>query len=399
MRRNREKAAMHVATFVIKKLATRGAIVGAAVAALSMCATVGRPGSGGTAAGQPRNAIIFVADGLRRGSVDATQAPTLLRVRQQGVDFVNSHALFPTFTTPNAAAIATGHALGDHGDFSNTVYPGFAIFNDGAIAGKRTGTSTPFLENDQVLADIDEHFANRNYLNEESLLALARAQGFQTASVGKLGPVAIQDVTQLNPVGGNLPVPQTVFLDDATGTPAGIPLSAAVQAALAAAGLPAAAPPRTQPAGDVATPGTRDANVAQQRYFADATTKALLPLFKASGKNFVLVFWSRDPDGTQHNQGDSLNQLVPGINGPTSRAAVANADANLEQILDAVEADAQLRATTDVIVTSDHGFATISKHEVDAQGHASTSYSTRFTYAAAHGGNEVVPGWLPPGFL
>ncbi|HUN93951.1 MAG TPA: hypothetical protein VMU33_18015, partial [Burkholderiaceae bacterium] len=47
----------------------------------------------------------------------------------------------------------------------------------------------------------------------------------------------------------------------------------------------------------------------------------------------------------------------------------------------------------------DHGFATISKHEVDAQGHASTSYSTRFTYAAAHGGNEVVPGWLPPGFL
>jgi len=29
----------------------------------------------------------------------------------------------------------------------------------------------------------------------------------------------------------------------------------------------------------------------------------------------VLVFWSRDPDGTQHNQGDSLNQLVPGING------------------------------------------------------------------------------------
>jgi hypothetical protein len=36
-------------------------------------------------------------------------------------------------------------------------------------------------------------------------------------------------------------------------------------------------------------------------------------------KLFVVVFWSRDPDGTQHNQGDSLSQLSPGINGPTSK--------------------------------------------------------------------------------
>ena len=43
------------------------------------------------------------------------------------------------------------------------------------------------------------------------------------------------------------------------------------------------------------------ANVEQQRYFADATTKAILPMFKAAGKPFVLVFWSRDPDGTQHD--------------------------------------------------------------------------------------------------
>jgi len=43
----------------------------------------------------------------------------------------------------------------------------------------------------------------------------------------------------------------------------------------------------------------------------------------------VLVYWSRDPDGTQHGQGDSLNELTPGINGPTSRAAIRNADDNL----------------------------------------------------------------------
>ncbi len=55
----------------------------------------------------------------------------------------------------------------------------------------------------------------------------------------------------------------------------------------------------------------------------------LLPRFKESGKPFVLVFWSRDPDGTQHNQGDSLGKVTPGINGPTSLAAIRNVDANL----------------------------------------------------------------------
>ena len=55
-------------------------------------------------------------------------------------------------------------------------------------------------------------------------------------------------------------------------------------------------------------------------------------MFKEREKPFVLVFWSRDPDGTQHFQGDSLNSLVPGINGPTSLAAIRNADDDLARI-------------------------------------------------------------------
>ena len=46
-------------------------------------------------------------------------------------------------------------------------------------------------------------------------------------------------------------------------------------------------------------------------------TKVVLPALRERGKPFIMVFWSRDPDGTQHNQGDSLNRLVPGIDGPT----------------------------------------------------------------------------------
>lgn len=346
-----------------------------------------------------RNIIIFVADGLKHDSVNAVDTPTILRMRQQGVDFANSHALFPTFTTPNASAIATGHYLGDTGDYSNFVYAGFPIFDDGAAAGKTTGTQTPFLESNRVLADIDEHFSNGNFLNEESLLARARQQGFSAAAIGKLGPVGIQDVSQLKPAGGQLPVPATVFIDDDTGGAAGVPLSADVKAALTTAGLAAKAPTRVQPAGTVTTPGTLAANVEQQRYFADVTTRAILPMFKANGKPFVLVYWSRDPDASQHNEGDSLNKLVPGINGPTSKAGIANADANLKQILDYLDSEPALRDNTDVFVTADHGFATISKHEIDARGHGTTSYSTRFAYLDASGQPEVVPGWLPCGFL
>lgn len=67
------------------------------------------------------NAIIFVADGLRPTSINPKDTPALNEIRERGVKFSHSHSLFPTFTTANASAIATGHYLGDTGDFSNTI--------------------------------------------------------------------------------------------------------------------------------------------------------------------------------------------------------------------------------------------------------------------------------------
>ena len=344
------------------------------------------------------NLIIFVADGLRHDSVNVADAPTLLALRQRGVHFSNSHSLYPTLTTPNASAIATGHYLGDTGDFSNAEYVGYPAFNHGNF-GKAPGSPTPFLENDLVLGDVSDHVASGNFLNETSLLALARTHGFNTAAIGKLGPVAIQDVTQLKPVDGHFAVPTTVILDDSTGSPGGVPLAPEVQAALTAAGLGGKPTPREQPTGTAFTPGTLAANVGQQKWFADAATKAILPTFARSGRPFLLLFWSRDPDGSQHNQGDSLGKLQPGINGPTSRAGIANADTNLKQLLDYLAANPAVSAVTDVFVTSDHGFATLSRHEIDAAGHATHSYSASFSYVSADGKPEMPPGWLPPGFL
>lgn len=166
-----------------------------------------------------RNIIVFVADGLRPGSVNPTDTPTLYSLKQDGVNFTDSHSLFPTFTTPNASAIATGHYLGDTGDFSDTVYTGFPVPNS-------NGSVTPFIENDAVLADInananrsDPDFSFRNFLTEESILAFARQNGYSTAAIGKLGPVVIQDVSQDNRTGGTSTpniTPKTVIIDDST---------------------------------------------------------------------------------------------------------------------------------------------------------------------------------------
>ena len=347
---------------------------------------------------KPRNVIIFVADGLRAGSVNATDAPTMLSVRENGVFFHNSHSLFPTFTMPNGSAIASGHAQGDTGVTTNSIFVGFPIFSSGNF-GKTAGTLVPFIENNQVLADINSQNGG-NFMDEETLLQVARHHGYNTAAVGKIGPVGIQDLSELQPSGGGFAPTQTVIIDDATGTPAGVPVPSTINAALLAAGLPTVATPRVQPAGNNVVPGTLQANIGQQQFFADAMTKAILPTFVNSGKPFMVVFWSRDPDGTQHNQGDSLNQLTPGINGPTSKAAVHNADNNLTQILNYINSNPELKDNTDIVVTADHGFATISKHEIDATGkHFTSSYAASFTYKDITGRQEVNTGFLPAGFL
>jgi arylsulfatase A-like enzyme len=331
--------------------------------------------SGALAQSAPHNIILFVPDGLRGRIVTPQSAPAMAEIRDKGVHFKNSHSLFPTFTTANASAMSTGHYLGDTGDFSNTIYTGYPV-------AAAAGTVTPFLESDPVLHDVDEHFGG-DYLNEETVLKMARTKGYSTAAIGKLGPTLIFDHNDKIGTDGL----HSIVIDDSTGSKNGVPLSDEMKAALAKANLALETPSRGEngKAGDSKTAGTTVPNTAQQAYFTDVATKVVLPMFKARNKPFLMVVWSRDPDGSQHNNGDSLNTLTPGINGPTSMAAIKNADDNLAQLRKALD-DLGLAATTNVIVTSDHGFSTISKE-------SKTSPSVKNTYP------DTPKDFLPMGFL
>jgi hypothetical protein len=86
-------------------------------------------------AGRATLNIVLVLDGLRPDAITAGETPNLWKLRREGVDFVNSHSVFPTVTRVNATAIATGTYPGHNGMVGNSIYvravdPRHAFSND-----------------------------------------------------------------------------------------------------------------------------------------------------------------------------------------------------------------------------------------------------------------------------
>ena len=160
-----------------------------------------------SASAQQPNIVMFVADGMRAAAVSPELTPTMARVRAEGIDFRNSHSLFPTITTANASAIATGHILA-------TPVTSAIRFTSAFPSRVRKVSSRPSSRTTFVLAELNRHMGG-NFLAEKSLMAALREKGYATAVFGKVGPVGIQDITQLDGL-------TTVFFDDDTGKKNGI---------------------------------------------------------------------------------------------------------------------------------------------------------------------------------
>ena len=110
-----------------------------------------------------------------------------------------------------------------------------------------------------------------------------------------------------------------------------------------------------------ASPSTSLPNVVQQAYQTSAADAILAQAARAPDKKpFVLVYWSRDPDYSQHNADDSTGKLVPGINSTTQHRGITNADNALKALLDTLKRNG-LDKDTDIFVTADHGFLTVSR--------------------------------------
>ena len=255
--------------------------------------------------------LVFVVDGLRPDSITAEDTPTLLRLRAEGVDLVNSHAVFPTVTRVNAAAIATGTQPGTNGLVGNQMFVP-------AVDSRRafdTGNYRNFLTLDQATGGrVLQAPTLAERLHARGLM-LAGVSSGSTGSAFLLNPKSVSGIGAL--VNGYLDPGKTMAY------PAGI--SEAVLA-------------RFGPAPVKAPGGARfDAAVTwTQRVLREYVLPELAPA--------VVINWLTEPDHSQHHAG---------VGSPAAREALRNDDREIAQVLAGLHA-----ASTSVLVVSDHGFTT-----------------------------------------
>src|SRR5512143_4068644 len=87
-----------------------------------LCLTARQSAAAEPTPGKARLNLVFIVDGLRPDSVNPEDTPNIYKLRQQGVNYVNGHSVFPTVTRVNTAALSTGTYPGTNGILSNAMY-------------------------------------------------------------------------------------------------------------------------------------------------------------------------------------------------------------------------------------------------------------------------------------
>jgi arylsulfatase A-like enzyme len=261
-----------------------------------------------------RFVIVFVVDGLRPDAITPELTPTLFRLRSEGVDFTNSHSVFPTVTRVNAAAIGTGMHPGSTGILGNQMYA--------ADVDSRRALDTG---NHRRLLELDQASGGRLVLTE-TLGERLQARGLRLASVssGSTGSALLTNSRAPHGIG--------VLVNGAFDPGKMVAWPADVSATI------------------LAKFGPAPARGAFPRYDAVVTwtqqvlREYLLPDLAPD----VVINWLTEPDHSQHHLG---------VGSPSTLEALANDDREIARVLTTLD-DLGLTPSTDVLVVSDHGFTT-----------------------------------------
>jgi arylsulfatase A-like enzyme len=249
-----------------------------------------------------RLVVVFVIDGLRPDAITPEDTPTLYRLRAEGVNFTNSHAVFPTVTRVNAATLATGAQPGTHGIVGNELYVPAVDARRAVSTGEYHHLLT--LDHARTLAD---------RLHAQGLRFVGVSSG-STGSAYLLNPRAPDGVGAL--VNGYFDPGKTVAFPS--------PVNEAILARFGAAP-------------DKKTADPFDAVVGwAQRVLREYVLPELRP--------DVVIDWLTEPDHSQH---------LRGVGSPAARHAIRHADRQVAEVLAVVDP-----ASTNAFVVSDHGFTT-----------------------------------------
>jgi arylsulfatase A-like enzyme len=271
-------------------------------------AAVGLDAGSAQAPAAPRVAI-FVVDGLRPDSINARDTPTIARLRGQGTEYVNSHAVFPTVTRVNAATLATGAYPTIHGIVGNSMFA--AGVNGGA----------PFDTGDY-----------------RQLLALEKASG-RVVTTETLGEILQRNGRRLVTVSSGS-TGNGFLLNPQARTGAGVAIHG-----LFDRGATAAYPKETS---DLilkrfgAPPPDPD-DLGQMHWTDGVLRDYVLPELRPD----VVIDWLGPLDSAQHQHG---------VGSPEALDALRQIDASIGRTLATVDR-LGWAGRTSVVVTSDHGFA------------------------------------------
>src|SRR5262245_24728831 len=258
--------------------------------------------------------IVLVLDGLRPDSITPEDTPNLWRLRQEGVNFLNSHAVFPTVTRVNATAIATGTYPARNGILGNRIYvravnPNLAFVND----------------DHRNLLKLDE-VTGGNMVLTKSLGEILAERGKRLAAVssGSTGQALLLNPRAPKGVGVTVngywePGVRVAFPPDAN------------DSVLQRFGK---APPRG---------GATAADDPAVAWTQNVLRDYVLPELKPD----VIFNWLTEPDHIQHGLG---------AGSPEARASIRADDAEVGLLLKRLD-ELGLTRSTNIIVVSDHGFS------------------------------------------
>jgi len=259
-----------------------------------------------------RHVVLVVWDGMRPDFVTEKYAPTLDKIAHDGVRFRNHHAIYPTATDVNGAALATGCYPNRNGLAANLEFRP-------AINSRQ-----PIDMGDPDSIKRGDEISGGKYLAVPTFVELLRAAGKKIALVGA------KSVAMLFERGNDWTVvrikgkPLTIF--------AAAPLDVTAREEMIKLLGAILDDPR--------------ATAAQRNNFA---TRALTEFFWRDGVPDFSLLWLSEPDLSEHN-------YAPGS--PEAFAAIKAVDDDLAMVLTALEKK-KVRDSTDIFVVSDHGFSTI----------------------------------------
>jgi predicted AlkP superfamily pyrophosphatase or phosphodiesterase len=264
--------------------------------------------------GRARFILVFVLDGLRPDTINPTDTPHLFRLRQEGVNYINGHAVFPTVTRVNAAALATGAYPGTNGIVSNFMY----VAEVNRASAFSTGELHSLLTLDDVSGGRLVLVKTLGELLQDHGMQLAVVSSGSTGSSFLLNPRAVRGVGVL--VNG--------YFDPGVLTAFPADVNAAILARFGAA------PPKG---------GIFEPNIAAVNWAEDVLREFVIPELRPD----VAVNWLTEPDHMQH---------ACGAGSPESLEMLRNDDRQVGLILEKLHT-LGLADQTDIFVVSDHGFS------------------------------------------